>query len=131
MEPLSVPLIKQNPLECGPAALAMVLRYFNKNITPEVIANTTGIIKNFGVKTIALAEFAKEEGFETICYSYNKRISKGLAKIRKPSTKDIIRFLKQKLPVIISVGLFLLYDEKPSEMGHFIVITCYQKGVFL
>ncbi len=95
----------------------------------EIIRGTGGI-KNYGVRAIRLASFAKSLGFEVECYSCNKRLAKGKARIKDPSKHDIINFLGKRLPVIISVRYFLLYGKKPSSMGHFIVVTKYEKGKF-
>ncbi len=130
MKNLAVPLLKQNKMTCGITALRMVLLYFGKNISSEEIIKKVGGIKKYGVRTIKLAEFAKNLGFKVYCYSYNKKLAKGKARIKKPSKLDIIKFLKKKLPVIISVRSFLLFNEEPSKAGHFIVITKYEKGRF-
>ncbi|MFH1452212.1 MAG: C39 family peptidase [archaeon] len=130
MKKLSVQLIEQDKLECGPTALAMVLRYFKKKISPGEITKEIGGIKKYGASTINLADFARRRGFKVYCYSYNKKLSKGKAEIKKPKKLDIIKFLDMKLPMIIAVRSFLLYDEKPSSEGHFVVITKYEKGKF-
>ena len=130
MQKLSVPLFKQGKLECGPTALKMVLHYFGKEVSSNEVTKNIGGIKKYGVKTIKLADFAERLGFKVYCYSYNKKLSKGKARIKKPAKSDIIRFLKKKLPVIIAVRSFLLFNEEPSDMGHFIVITKYEKGAF-
>jgi len=130
MQKLSVPLFKQGKLECGPTALKMVLHYFGKEVSSNEITKKIGGIKKYGVRTIKLADFAEKLGFKVYCYSYNKKLSKGKAEIKKPAKSDIIKFLKKKLPVIIAVRQFLLFNEEPSDMGHFIVITKYENGRF-
>lgn len=130
MKRLSVPLLKQGKLECGPTALWMVLQYFGKQTSVKEIVRDIGWIKKYGVRTIKLAGFAQKLGFKVYCYSYNKKLSKGKAKIKKPAKSDILKFLKKKLPVIIAVRQFLLFNEEPFDMGHFIVITGYEDGKF-
>jgi ABC-type bacteriocin/lantibiotic exporter with double-glycine peptidase domain len=130
MKKLSVPLLKQGKLECGPTALRMVLKYFDRDASLKEITRGTGGIKTTGVRTVKLADFAKSLGFKVECYSCNKKLAKGKAKIKKPSRYDIVKFLKKRLPVIIAVRSFLLFNKKPSKMGHFIVITKYEKGKF-
>lgn len=130
MQKLSVPLFKQNKLQCGPTALRMVLYYFDKEISQDEIIRKIGGIKKYGVRTIKLSDFAQKLGLKTYCYSYNKKLSKGKAEIKKPAKSDIIKFLKKKLPVIITVRQFLLFDKEPSNLGHFIVITKYENGRF-
>lgn len=130
MKKLSVPLLKQGKLECGPTALRMVLMYFDMDVELKKIIRGTGGIKKYGVRTIKLASFAKSLGFGTECYSCNKKLANGKAKIKNPSKYDIIKFLGKRLPVVISVRYFLLCGKKPSSMGHFIVVTKYEKGKF-
>lgn len=130
MRKLSVPLLKQGNLNCGPTVLRMVLCYFGKNVSQHEIIKKVGGTKKYGIKTVKLAEFARNLGFETDCYSYNKKLAQSKIKIRKPKKSDIINFLKKGLPVIIAVRTFLLYKEKPSKTGHFIVLIKYEKGKF-
>jgi len=130
MQKLSIPLFKQGKLECGPTALKMVLHYFRKEVSSKEITKRIGGIKTYGVRTIKLADFAEKLGFKVYCYSYNKKLSKGKTEIKKPAKSDITKFLKKKLPVIIAVRSFLLFNEEPSDMGHFIVITKYEKSTF-
>ncbi|MBU0636521.1 C39 family peptidase [Candidatus Micrarchaeota archaeon] len=130
MKRYSVPTLKQVKLNCGITALQMVLQYFNKDIPSSEITKQIGGIKKFGVRTIKLAEFAKSLGFKVTCYSYNKKLACGKATIKKPDKKDIQKFLKKKIPVILAVRAFILYNQKPSKMGHFIVITKYKKGKY-
>ncbi len=132
MERLSVPLIKQqSELACGVAALRMVLQYYGKDVSSEEIIKSVGGVTKQGIKVIKLAEFARSLGFDVECYSYNEKLAKDKAKIKKPSKSDLIKFLKRKVPVIIAVRSFLLFNNKPSKMGHFIVITGYDDGIFL
>jgi len=130
MKEILVPLVKQEKLECGPTVLSGVLQYFGKMISPAEITRNIGGIKKYGVRTIKLADYARDLGFKIHCYSYNKKLSKGKAKLRRPNKEDIIKFLKKKIPVIIAVRAFILFNEEPSDMGHFIVVTKYQKGIF-
>ncbi|MBU0598079.1 C39 family peptidase, partial [Patescibacteria group bacterium] len=51
--------------------------------------------------------------------------------IKKPSIKDVKKFLKRKIPVILSVNSRILYNNlKQKITGHFIVITKYKNGIF-
>ena len=130
MKRLSVPLLKQGRLECGPTALRMVMAYFGKNVASKDVIKGVGGIKRYGVKTIELADFSRELGFKVTCYSSNRKLAKGRAKIKNPDKKDIIKFLDRRMPVIAAVRSHLLYNKRPSKMGHFLVITKYQKGKF-
>jgi len=131
MKNINVPLLKQKEkLDCGPIALKMVLKYFGKNISENKIIKEVGGIGKYGVKAIKLAEFAKSLGLNVIIYSYNRQLSKGRAILKKPSKINIIKFLKKKIPVVVSVRQCILYKKNPSKKGHYIVITKYEKGKF-
>ncbi|GBE16577.1 peptidase C39 family protein [bacterium BMS3Abin15] len=131
MKKIPVPLLKQTKSACGPTSLAMVLKYFKKEVPlAEIIRNVGGGVKDYGVRMVKLSEYAKELGFKVYCYSYNEKMSKGKAKIRKPNKDLIIKFLKKRLPVIIAVRVFLLRKLEFSKYGHFIVITRYKNGTF-
>lgn len=130
MKKINVPLFIQKESECGPTALKMVFAYYNKNVSTKEIVEFVGGLKDFGTRTIDLAQFSKEKEFKTTCYSYNQELAQEKAEIKKPNINFIIKFLKKEIPVIISVRSFLLYNSTPSKMGHFIVITHYEKNVF-
>lgn len=130
MKNLSVPLMRQKKNECGPTALRIVLKYFGEDISQKEIISKVGGIKKYGVKTVDLAGAVEDLGFKVHCYSYNKKMSAGKAKIRKPKKSDIVKFLKKKLPVILAVRSSLLFGRKTSTPGHFIVITKYENGKF-
>ncbi|OGM05399.1 hypothetical protein A2715_04255 [Candidatus Woesebacteria bacterium RIFCSPHIGHO2_01_FULL_39_32] len=129
---MKVPLFKQkDKLDCGPTALRMVLEYYGKKIRADEIIKGIGGIKNFGVRTIKLADFARKLGFKTLCLSYNEKLSKGKAKIKTPSKSDIINVLDKNRPAILSVNTSILFGNKsPKDMGHFIVVTIYKNGYF-
>ena len=130
MKNIKVPLLKQGKMECGPTTLRMVLKYFNKNLSQKYIINKIGGLRKFGARTIDLADFAKSLGFKVYCYSNNKKLSNGKADIKKPSKLEILKFLKKGLPVIVVVRTYILFHEKESDRGHFIVITGYEDGEF-
>lgn len=127
---MKIPLFKQKKNTCGLTALRMVLAYFGEKIAEDKLVRLTGKIRQYGVRTIKLSKAAKRLGFETECLSYNKILAGGKAKIKKPSTKDVLKYLKIRVPVILAVRSSLLYDEKPTKMGHFIVVSGYRDGVF-
>lgn len=109
---------------CGPTSLRMVLTYYGvKKKEKEILKAIGGLRKKYGVHTIRLAEYANHLGFDYECLSYEKRLSHGVAKIKKPDTNDILKFLKRRIPVIITVNAYLLFGYKDKKMGHFIVIT--------
>lgn len=96
MENLKVPLMKQKAENsCGITALRMVLNYLGKNVSLKKIIREVGGLKKYGISTINLTEFANNIGFETEVYSFNNKLSKGKAKIKKPTKSIIIKFLRK------------------------------------
>ena len=128
---IQVPLFKQtNSLSCGPTALKMVLAYFGYDFSEKNIIRKIGGLKKYGVRTISLSDFASKLGFKTTCFSYNKKLSKGKALIKKPKKTDILNLIKKGVPVIVAVKASILHDKETSQLGHFIVITAFESGVF-
>jgi len=128
---MNTPLFKQRKKNtCGLTALKIVLAYFGTNISEEELVKLTGKIRPYGVRTVKLREAAQKLGFETEYLSYNKRLAGGKAKIKKPDTNDILKYLTIGVPVIVAVRSSLLYDERLKDEGHFIVIREYRKGLF-
>jgi len=127
---MKIPLFKQKKNTCGLTALRMALAYFGINIAENKLIKLTGKIKRYGVRTIQLSKAAKKLGFETECLSFNKILANGEAKIKKPDTNDILKYLKREVPVILAVRSSLLYDEKLTEEGHFVVTREYRNGTF-
>ena len=130
MKVLKVPLFKQKRNTCGATALRMVFAYYGKNISEAEVIKSLGGLKSYGVHTVKLADVAKKFGFKTVCLSFNRKLSDGKAKIKRPETDDILKFLKRDIPVIINVRSAFIYDTKPSKQGHFIIITGYNKKEF-
>jgi tetratricopeptide (TPR) repeat protein len=61
--PLPVPFIAQQPGHCGPAALAMVARYYGRHVTQEQIGEQIYLPAIHGVLTTELAGYAGQFGF--------------------------------------------------------------------
>jgi len=134
MQIRDIPRLKQiNGRACGPAALQMVSNYFGKQVSQQEIIRGIGGLKKYGARTIQLATFAEKQGLRVECFSYNRKLARGLARVKKPSRINILRFLKRKIPVILAVRQFLLDKEhrlpKTNE-GHFIVITGRTNDVY-
>lgn len=62
---LEVPFIRQEAYQCGPAALAMVLRYHGAAVTAEEIAEALYLPSVRGTLTLELEFFARRRGFVT------------------------------------------------------------------
>lgn len=129
-EDMKIPLFKQKKNTCGPTALRMILKYFGNDISESRVIKSIGGINKYGTRTTKLAEFAKKSGFRLECLSYNRKLAKSGARIKKPSKADILKFLRRNIPVIVAVRSFLIYGGKSSEEGHFIVVTGYKNGIF-
>ena len=123
---MNVPLFRQKKNTCGITALRMVLAYWGTRTSDMMILEKIGGLKNYGVQTTKLADVASSLGFHTQTFSYNKKMAKNKAEIRKPHLTDIVSYLKKKIPVIVNVRSALLYNEHPTSVGHFIVITGYK-----
>lgn len=128
---LKVPRYKQKRNTCGVTALRMVLAHFAQEVSEREIIQAVGGLKKYGVRTVKLAYVADKLGFKTSYFSLNRKLADGNAKIKLPEVRDILNFLKKEIPVIINVRSSLLYDEKPTTQGHFIVITGYKDGRFV
>lgn len=134
---MKVPILKQGKdLSCGAAALRMVFAYYEFNISEKEIIRQVGGLKSYGLRLISLAKFAEQQGFQVECLSYNPRLAKNTAKIKKPLIVDIDRFLQKDIPVVLPVrAALLLYNKPPksgkfSDAGHIIVVTDYKDDKF-
>jgi ABC-type bacteriocin/lantibiotic exporter with double-glycine peptidase domain len=127
---MKVPLFKQRKNSCGTTSLRMVLSFFGNNVSENEIIRDVGGLKSYGVRTIKLAEFARKIGLKTKTYSFNKKLADYKTTIKRPEIKDITRYLRKSIPVIINVRHSLLNDTKITKEGHFIVVTGYRNRVF-
>lgn len=67
---LEVPFYKQTTkLNCGPAALRMVLAYFGKDPGLEILEQRTGIKEGKGISTIQIAIASVLSGYQTDFFS--------------------------------------------------------------
>lgn len=67
---LKVPFFQQTtPLNCGPAALKMVLDYFGRDMDIKFLEERTGIKEGKGISTIQIATAAASLGFKTDFFS--------------------------------------------------------------
>ena len=67
-QPLAVPFVPQEKDTCGAAALAMVLRYWERPIRHEDIASALLAPELRGIPGSRLAEFARQHGLTAIAY---------------------------------------------------------------
>lgn len=66
--PLDVPFVPQEKDTCGPAALAMVLRFWGHRATSGELADELGARELKGVAGSRLAEAARTRGFTAVAY---------------------------------------------------------------
>jgi ABC-type bacteriocin/lantibiotic exporter with double-glycine peptidase domain len=59
----SVPFVAQETHQCGPAALAMVLRYYGRLANPDVIAQALYLPSVRGTLNLELELYARRHGF--------------------------------------------------------------------
>ena len=65
---LAVPFVAQQKDTCGAAALAMVMRYWNEDVSHDDLARSLVEPELHGVAGSRLAEFARGRGLEAIAY---------------------------------------------------------------
>lgn len=65
---LGVPFVSQRKDTCGAAALTMVLRYWNEDVSHDEVARALVRPELHGIAGSRLAEFARGRGFEAVTY---------------------------------------------------------------
>jgi ABC-type bacteriocin/lantibiotic exporter with double-glycine peptidase domain len=65
---LGVPFVSQHKDTCGAAALTMVLRYWNEDVSHDDVARALVRPELRGIAGSDLAEFARGRGFEAVAY---------------------------------------------------------------
>ena len=65
---LRVPFVSQEKDTCGAAALTMVLRYWNEDVSHDDVARELVRPELRGIAGSRLAEFARGRGFEAVAY---------------------------------------------------------------
>jgi ABC-type bacteriocin/lantibiotic exporter with double-glycine peptidase domain len=65
---LGVPFVSQHKDTCGAAALTMVLRYWNEDVSQDDVARALVRPELRGIAGSRLAEFARGRGFEAVAY---------------------------------------------------------------
>lgn len=67
---LNVPFYEQTtPLNCGPAALRMILAFLDRDLGLSELEKTVGIKENKGISTLQLATAAASLGYKTTFFS--------------------------------------------------------------
>jgi len=104
---IDVPFIKQENNYCGAASLAMVFKYWGKNISQYSIADKIYEKSKKGVSSKNLKSFSEENGF--------------LAFIYKGDLENIKENIKKGRPLIIAMS-----SNSPTGF-HYIVVVGYNK----
>ena len=109
----SVPFIPQEAYQCGPAALAMVLRYWGAAADPEEIGRALYLPSARGVLNLELEFEARRRGFQT--QAFEGTLDRAKAELRRGR------------PVIVFQDL----GRGPVSVPHFAVLLGYddQSGV--
>src|SRR5262249_37898603 len=103
----TVPFIPQDAYQCGPAALAMVLRYWGAAADPEEIGRTLYVPSAHGVLNLELEFEARRRGFRTRAFE---------------GTLDRVKAeLRRGRPVIVFQDL----GRGPVSVPHFAVLLGY------
>jgi len=103
----TVPFIPQETYQCGPAALAMVLRYWGAAADPDEIGRTLYLPSAKGVLNIELEFEARRRGFRT--QAFEGTLDRAKAELR------------QGRPVIVFQDL----GRGPVSVPHFAVLLGY------
>lgn len=108
-----VPFVKQEPLKCGPAALASLFLFYGVPIEAEVIAKAVYSEKLKGTLLPDLENFARGRNFRTI-------LGRGTVARLKQSLDD-------GKPVIVPVDLGFWLILKP----HYLLVYGYDESGFI
>lgn len=103
---LKVKHFQQKPGYCGPASLKMVLFYYGVDKTEKELVRLSRCSKDKGVEAENLLKVAKRLGFKGFIKDYS-------------TFKDLKRFLKKKIPVIV--------DWFSVDEGHYSVVVGLDK----
>jgi ABC-type bacteriocin/lantibiotic exporter with double-glycine peptidase domain len=112
---LSVPFFPSEKNDCGPAALASLLRYWGASLTPEEIAAETYLPRLRGSLGIDLVHYARRHGFQISSH---------------PGSLSDVRFqLREGRPLMALLNL----GSSLFPRGHYVVITGFDdvRQVFL
>ena len=155
---LPIPFFPQTtPLNCGPAALKMVLTYFDANPEIEIIEEKTGIKEGKGVSTIQIGTATALLGFKAAFYSKHVYFNKENLKLefyqkyldiaahaeklvsdakkagviveeKTISQKELLDFVTEKsIPIILLDWNIIKGVPEKGYQGHFVPIVGYDE----
>jgi ABC-type bacteriocin/lantibiotic exporter with double-glycine peptidase domain len=111
-----VPMIRQAPMQCGAASLAMVLNFYGFELSQGDIWNRTPKSKSGGLTCMTMYRFASNVSDSLM--QTTSMVSKDPAKIKSYLDKD--------MPVIASV-----IAEGPQRNCHYVVVVGYTADGFI
>jgi ABC-type bacteriocin/lantibiotic exporter with double-glycine peptidase domain len=100
-----VPFYPQTQYQCGPASLAAVLKYWGRDVTPDLIAQDIYRPQMKGTLSLDLWQYAKGQNLR--------------ATIEHGSWESLERHVSRKRPVIA----FLNFGLQQVPIGHFLVVV--------
>ena len=108
----NVPFFPQLDYQCGPAALAGVLNYYGKRITPEEIAHAIFRENIRGTVTLDMVLYARERGFSARWFS--------------GSVGEVVEAINDGSPLVVMVD----YGFSVISHNHYMVVVGYDsKGI--
>ena len=109
---LNVPYKRQDPCQCGPAALYMVLRYWGDKVTYEEIVDAIWLRDMCLTLASDMVRYARKRGFYVVG--------------RLSTIEDLKTYIDQGLPVIV-----LQKVSASNPRGHFRVVIGYDDKGFI
>jgi len=100
---LNVPYVKQDENYCGPASLAMVLKYYGQDVNQVELGQ--GIVGEDGVSTTDLLQKAIDLGFNAEAYSC--------------PIENLFYYVSQNIPVMVRIV------NNAGTNGHFVIVIGY------
>jgi len=107
---VDVPFIKQEKNFCGAASLAMVFKYWGKNISQYAIADEIYDKSKKGISSGSLKSYSEECGF--LAFIYKGELENIKENIKKG--RPLIVALSAKTPRIFHYIVFVGFDENQS-----------------
>lgn len=105
--------VAQRAYQCGPAALASVLRYWGDPAEPEGIGRALQTPGARGILNVALARYAREQGYWT--------------EFRPVTFEELQGWVRRGIPPIVMVQV----GPAPLPLYHFVVITGFSDSAQL
>lgn len=103
----NVPFIPQKENYCGPAALAMVMNYYEADITQDEIAKEVYTSELAGTLSMELLLYPIQKGFEAEMYNGN--------------IEDLKEKIRARFPLIVSV------KDDDKAKAHYMVVWGYDE----